>query len=318
MADEGQRHHYIPVAYLKNWMNAEGKICQYSKPYDERVVAKSKHPSGTGYIRGLYEFSGVQDQQLRDALEHEFMRPVDTRAAELLQEMVAGEQTMNNVEKRSSWTTFLLSLMFRMPEDIKFHKERYLRDWFKADPKRRKHYKKLWRPGMPNRVEDVIVRMDPQEIEWRALDALVPLMTNPHIGEFMNRMQWGTFTLPFHAPALLTSDRPLILSGGLIDPDSHILLPISPKRFFYAVNDRGVVNFMMTRSPSELAFVINRTVTQQAVSYVFSQWDVHAEFVQRHMGTGQIPSLVERMQNNSAALKGYKRVKRLRKKGLLP
>lgn len=122
MADEGQRHHYIPVAYLKNWMNAEGKICQYSKPYDERVVAKSKHPSGTGYIRGLYEFSGVQDQQLRDALEHEFMRPVDTRAAELLQEMVAGEQTMNNVEKRSSWTSFLLSLISACQKTSNFTK----------------------------------------------------------------------------------------------------------------------------------------------------------------------------------------------------
>lgn len=248
MSDEGQRHHYIPVAYLKNWMNAEKKVCEYSKPYEDRVVALSKHPSGTGYVRGLYEFVGVEDREMRETLEREFMRPVDTRAAELLQEMLAGEQTMNNGEKRSSWTTFLLSLMFRMPEDIRYHKERYLENWYKTDPKHRKHYKKIWRPGLPTRVEDVIAQMDPKEIEWRALEALVPLMTNSRIGEYINRMQWGTYTLPFLAPALLTSDRPLILSDGLIDENSHILLPISPKKIFYAVNDRGVVNFMASRN----------------------------------------------------------------------
>ncbi|MCJ2113279.1 DUF4238 domain-containing protein [Methylobacterium sp. E-025] len=276
------------------------------------------HPSATGYVRGLYDFRGVEDQEVRETLEREFMRPVDTRAADLLHEMIAGERTMNNSEKRSAWTTFLLSLMMRMPEDIELHKERYLLDWYKTDPKRRKHYKKIWQPGLPVRVEDMIARFDPKEIEWRAMEALVPLMTNPRIGEFITRMKWGVLKLPTFAPILLTSDRPLIISNGLLNPDSHIIMPVGPKHLFYAVNDTRIATFLTVRNPSEMVLAINQAVTRQAVKYVYTQWDVHRDFVQEHMGTLQVPSLVERMRDTEAAQKGYKRLQRMRAKGLLP
>ncbi|CAA2137497.1 DUF4238 domain-containing protein [Methylobacterium bullatum] len=318
MHDEGQRHHYIPVCYLKQWINNKNQICQYSKPHQNRVVPNRLHPSATGYVRGLYDLIDTEDQEVREALEREFMRPIDTRAADLLREMTGNMQTMNNIEKRSAWTTFILSLMMRNPEDIRLHKAKYIADWYKSDPKRRKFYKKIWRPGLPNRVEDIIAMFDPKEIERRAMEALVPLITNPRIGEFINRMRWGTLILPPFAPVLLTSDRPLIVSNGIINEDSHILIPIGPKHIFYAVNNGGVVDYLKARNPAEMAFIINRSVTQQAVTYVYAQWDIHRKFVQEYMGTAQLPSLIERMQDTPAAQKGYKRLQRLRRKGLLP
>ncbi|QRE76991.1 DUF4238 domain-containing protein [Methylobacterium aquaticum] len=292
-----QKHHYMPVFYLKQWLNKDGQICEYKRLANGAVKPRRTHPSGTGYVRGLYDFVGLEDPELREAFEREFLKPVDTRAAELLQDINAGRRAMNNPEKRSAWTRFLLSLLMRMPEDIKLHKERYIQNWLKPNPDRRKYYKsRVWRPGMPQRLDDVLAAMDLQSIEHRALDALIPLINNPRIGEVVISLHWGSLTLPVGAPALLTSDRPILLSDGLEDPNSHIILPIGPKQIFYAVKDKGVVNFMMVKPPTELAHIVNMAVVSQAVNYVYGQWDVQLPFVQQYMGTNQRPSLIERMQ----------------------
>jgi uncharacterized protein DUF4238 len=39
---EGEKHHYIPVFYLKQWAGADGRLCQYSRPYN-RVKPKRVH-----------------------------------------------------------------------------------------------------------------------------------------------------------------------------------------------------------------------------------------------------------------------------------
>jgi hypothetical protein len=50
---KGEKHHYIPQFYLNRWAGTDGRLCEYSRPYDI-VKPKFVHPSGTGYERGLY------------------------------------------------------------------------------------------------------------------------------------------------------------------------------------------------------------------------------------------------------------------------
>jgi len=47
MSKEG-KHHYIPVFYLKQWAGVDGRVCEFSKPYD-RVKPRRAHPDGTAY-----------------------------------------------------------------------------------------------------------------------------------------------------------------------------------------------------------------------------------------------------------------------------
>src|SRR5580692_1218431 len=51
-AGKGDKHHYIPVFYSKEWAGPDGRLCEYSRPYDV-VKPKRVHPDGTGYVRGL-------------------------------------------------------------------------------------------------------------------------------------------------------------------------------------------------------------------------------------------------------------------------
>ena len=33
MKNEGDKHHYLPVFYLKSWTGADGRLCEFSRPY---------------------------------------------------------------------------------------------------------------------------------------------------------------------------------------------------------------------------------------------------------------------------------------------
>jgi hypothetical protein len=51
-----QKHHYIPKLYLKQWAGPDGRVCEFSRPY-QQVKPRMTFPDATGYERGLYTFS---------------------------------------------------------------------------------------------------------------------------------------------------------------------------------------------------------------------------------------------------------------------
>jgi hypothetical protein len=79
---KGQKHHYIPVFYLRQWMGARQTVCEFSRPYD-RVKTRFPHPDGTGYVRGLYAIDDL-DANVANAIEDMFLKPSDGMAAEAL------------------------------------------------------------------------------------------------------------------------------------------------------------------------------------------------------------------------------------------
>jgi hypothetical protein len=34
-AGEGDKHHYVPVFYTKEWAGLDGRVCEYSRPFRE-------------------------------------------------------------------------------------------------------------------------------------------------------------------------------------------------------------------------------------------------------------------------------------------
>ena len=49
----GDKHHYIPKFYLKQWAGPDGRLCEFAQRY-KGVEARPTYPDGTGYVRGLY------------------------------------------------------------------------------------------------------------------------------------------------------------------------------------------------------------------------------------------------------------------------
>jgi hypothetical protein len=59
---KGDKHHYIPKFYLKRWAAANGRLTEYSRPF-QRVEPRWTHPDGTGYERGLYAINGMSPNE---------------------------------------------------------------------------------------------------------------------------------------------------------------------------------------------------------------------------------------------------------------
>jgi hypothetical protein len=112
---EGEKHHYIPVFYLKQWAGADGRLCQYSRPYN-RVKPRRVHPDGTGYVRGLYAIDDA-DPAVVNAVETMFLKPSDGLAHETLQYLLR-EQPFPKQQMRTPWSRFVLSLMIRYPQAV--------------------------------------------------------------------------------------------------------------------------------------------------------------------------------------------------------
>lgn len=64
-------HHYLPVFYLRQWCDANGKVVHYYRPYKD-IVASPIAPDNTGYEPRLYTLHGYPPEEAQ-VIETEFM-----------------------------------------------------------------------------------------------------------------------------------------------------------------------------------------------------------------------------------------------------
>ncbi|SFG63158.1 DUF4238 domain-containing protein [Methylobacterium gossipiicola] len=277
------RHHYIPEFYLKRWANSKGQLIEFSKPYGPSVKPQRRYPRETGFMDKLYAIEGVPEH-LSHYFETAFFRPVDTKAATVLEKMEAGGRNFSATE-RSAWGRFILSLIFRHPENVSAIKGRLAHDYLETSPDAERAYRRRRLPNDPRTLREAMSaeRTRPALVQ-HAMRLLASTSNSPKIGSHLINMRWGMVSLPFHAPALLTSDRPVVWAYGLQHPDSHILLPVGPKKIFFAVNSEAIQLTLNTMDPSSLARFVNEQVVRRAKKLVFGFSDGHLDYVQRHMG----------------------------------
>ena len=89
-----QKHHYLPVFYLKQWAALDGRPIRYHRPHRE-VVAHPIAPKNTGYEPGLYSLEGY-DLARQNLIEQSFMAPnVDDPAVEPLRHFLDRRSARN-------------------------------------------------------------------------------------------------------------------------------------------------------------------------------------------------------------------------------
>src|SRR5262249_52860752 len=113
---EGQKPHYIPGLFFKQWEGGEKNRFEFD-PHRDRVKRRFVHPDGTGYARGLYAIDDL-DPNIVNAIENMFLKPSDGMAAEALLCFLREVEFPHPVRMRHAWTRFVLSLLIRYPEAI--------------------------------------------------------------------------------------------------------------------------------------------------------------------------------------------------------
>lgn len=274
----------------------ENKVVEYKKVYGDKIGIKSPHPNATGFIMRLYEKRGLPEN-IAQEFESAFLAPVDGRAAESLYEML--EAKLGGAlrpGRRLAWTHFLLSLLFRMPEDIELLKRNVRNDWIMSIPDMQDRYVELKRPEDPDLLADYLNTQEISVFEESAMSIARRMMNHTNVANRIQAMHWSIVELDEAPIELLTSDRPVIITSRLGQPDSHILLPIGPHRLFVAVQDRKNSRWLRSRTHRDLVTLINKRVVGNANRLVYAGNESQTRFIFNRFGKDRVASHLERLQ----------------------
>lgn len=298
------RHHYIPVFYLNRWRSGEDKkICEYSRPY-KPIYDRRIHPVQTGFQDRLYEKKGVP-KIIAQRVEDDFMKSVDNFASEALRMIEAGDAKIDtDAEHRSAWSLFLISLMTRMPEDVDALAGILDDDWERDLPRVRKEYATKKKPDDPPTLEEFIEQKDPDHMARWTMNVLPEVMDHAKMGQALNNMRWFVVTMAADVPALLTSDRPLLLSGALGTPDCYLTLPIAADKLFVAVNSAEMELKFKAQPQKELVQSTNLQIAKQAAKYVYGADNSASDFVDKHISSDRPKCFFQRLREYRRAKYG--------------
>jgi hypothetical protein len=286
MMPKEPNHHYIPIFYLQRWTDPKSRqLVEYCRRY-EGVVARPTFPAGTGYVPGLYKNPGAPPGE-EYVIETKLMSSIDDRAARALQQMMVDGEPPGKLDSPEAlgWCQFLYSLLVRNPDHLLRMKEKLAT----LDPSEilehiRDDYPDIRGPGDPESFDDYKAAFIKNPVEVPAVRVLPELVRSKRVVRVLASFKWQTATVNNAKYPLLTSDRPIIMTNGLIQLDAHIVLPISPRRLFIATKNEETFRYFGEMNPNELAQAVNNQVSQQARKFVFGCDDSQLKFVANRLG----------------------------------
>jgi hypothetical protein len=269
----GEKHHYIPKFYLKQWTGADRRLCVYSRPYD-RVKTHRRFPSETGFEYGTTTLTTYPDP-VSEIVERKLMQAIDDTAAKALQFLLANNPSGLDENGRSAWARFLLSLMRRTPEAVSDIHERLRLSFLEI-------YRTI--PLPPDATEEELEEDRLRRVEQRKALLLQDLVNSELNGTVLINMLWTVqhFTKTRHK--LLTSDRPFVMTNGIAYPNSHIVIPISPSQCFCAAGSIAEQLKLRSLSAAQFIFLVNDKMASQARKFVYGVDDTELLFVTERFG----------------------------------
>lgn len=299
-------HHYIPCFYTKRWADpATEKLVEYFMPYRRVLSIKDKAPGGTGYREHLYSLRGLPPDEAAE-LEKVFFGGVDHHAARILEAIeergVDGPDWAGG--DKTHWTRFVMAMNMRNPQEIDALRKYYKLDWLKPVDELEHKYAAIDYADKPPTLKDYLAAQPDDLIDRNALLLGKRLMDLPRIGQSINNMHWAVLGMDDADRDLLTSDRPLMISGPLSNPRTILTMPVGPRRLFVATNGQDVMDGLLKGNRSTLARKTNRGCVERAVDYVYARDRSPTEFVKKYFGRVRTMTLIERMRANGERRQG--------------
>lgn len=284
-SQRGQKHHYIPKFYLKQWCNSSGLLCEFSRPHTI-VKPRMTSPDGTGYVRGLNTFETLP-HEAANFLETQFflLLKADNLAAAAMRELLQGNVALSQ-EMRNGWTRFIMTLLHRTPEgfariteritkDLPVQIERFIRT--NDDLLGLSH-------DAPALAELSSLIGDERALENLLLRVLHSNMDSERVGNVLNQMHWTLLTINHSDFSLLTSHRPMTMTLPIGHPNARLFIPVSPNDIFVAANQPDVPREMNDIVPSRIVRWLNDRVARQSRKYVYAADDRQLRFVPKRLG----------------------------------
>jgi hypothetical protein len=281
-----EKHHYIPIFYQKRWASADGRVSTYSRPY-KKVVHSRRNPEYVGYETDLYSVES-KNHETASHLEHRFFMQGDDIAAHVLAIFEADPSVQMDVDTRSGWSRFIMSIINRAPDEVKKF-SRVVADGIDSMMDLlRAEYERTRETANTETFESFSARTMPEYKSQMTATLLQSIMDSSRVGKHLNQMRW-TILKPVSSYTFLTSDRPIIMTNGIARPDGHLAIPIGPRRLFVAANERTTIDGLLTLRSGDLIKAVNNLVVKQARRFVIGIDGSQLRFVENRFGA-KIPS----------------------------
>jgi len=283
-AVKDDKHHFIPAFYSQKWAGQDGRLCEYSRPYDV-VKPRRTHPDGTGYVRGLYTLPDAPPGR-EHVIETHLMKSVDDWASKAHARMLQDGNNIGRFDARLAvgWCQFLYSLIVRNPEHLLLIKKKLSEMTPEVLEGVRDEYDSLRGSNDPLTFDGFKENFTKRPVFVPAPRVLLDILSSKRVAKALATMKWVTRRVENTRHTLLTSDRPVIMTNGIDRSDAHIVLPISPSRLFIAAKEEATLHKITTMGTEELATIANNKVAEQAYRYVYGVDDSQLRFVSNWLG----------------------------------
>jgi hypothetical protein len=276
-----RKHHYIPKCYLKAWTGADAWLCDYQR-LAGHIAIKRRHPSATGWLNELYT-AGALPPEKADVLEAEFFQRVDQGASDVLQAFAVNRLDLT-VKERMGWCRFLMSLLHRHPARIEQLWAMGEAELSKAPGIDEAEYLALKKPGDPPTATEYLERNAASLASVLFARVVQSVCESDLIGNHLMKMNWSLTNTPNR---LMTSDRPLLVTGPLAHRDTVAMLPITPRRLFIATNSASGDDALNTlRQRGELEELVNIAVVRQAHRHAYGVCKDHVKLAEANLLRG--------------------------------
>ncbi|MGR9178856.1 DUF4238 domain-containing protein (plasmid) [Rhizobium leguminosarum] len=284
------KHHYIPQFYLRPWLGEDGQLQEFKRGYRDRITTKRVFTKQTGYAIDLYTLPGVTEETKQN-VEKFFMGFVDDSAVKARDMLLAGEiPTDANI--RHSWARFLLSLVFRNPEEVAKFKRHFRETLLAPDAEFQRRYEAQRSEGDPELFEEWMEQQDPTHAERSAVLTLTRLMEHRNVLRLIKGMYWRVFDTSRMARKLVTSDRPVMMTNGLGRYDGHFAIPISPTKLFVAFTTKQCLDETAAKPLGTMVRAANDAAIGQAKKFIYGVDESQMTEMRKRMGRRDSPSFI--------------------------
>jgi len=283
-----KNHHYLPKFFLQRWANGDGNVTEYRRPHD-KLVTKQKHPAATAYMVELYANHNKTDPVERQALELLFMQKVDDVAADALSYLEEHGGKPEDFQLRSAWSRFLMSLLHRSPERVRYLTERIEEfEDEQLNEECRQRYAELRKEEDPATFEEWLKTQDPIGPELRVL-LLGKLIDSENVGNILNAMRWCVHRAEHGHFGFLTGDLPLMMSNGLGHGQSFLALAISPESLFVASPNQEIIDRFKSKTGNALQRAVNDACARQSKHVIIAKDERQTAFVEKRLRRERVP-----------------------------
>lgn len=209
------------------------------------------------------------------------MQKVDDAAAEALTHLEARATKPSDPKLRDAWSRFLMSLMHRSPERVKYFSAK-VKEYEEGtlNPDVAEKYDDLRQPTDPATYAEWLAKQGPLEPDLR-VRLLELMIDSKRIGETINAMHWSVHVIKNPRHGFVTGDHPIMISNGLGNERGFIALPISPSRLFLAAHNRKVIDAFKTQRDNSLEQALNDACTVQSHHVIIATDDRQTTFIDR-------------------------------------